>query len=888
MNLASTGATRRRLRQPAGSEARLTLALLAAPALALVLTAAEGFFEPVRAGVPGDTAVRQAAGTVAKPSIETKTAGMQKIEGFFPLYWDEAAGTLWLEIPRLGTEVLYVTGLAAGIGSNDIGLDRGQLGGTRVVRFERAGPKILVVQPNYRFRATSEDPDERRAVTDSFATSIIWGFTVAAETGERVLVDASDFLLRDAHNAAGRLRPAVFRLDRSRSAVYMPRTKGFPRNTEMEVILTLTAEGSTSGAGGGRDRGSLSSVAPSVDSVTVRQHHSLVALPDPGFTPRRFDPETGFGDFSYEDYSAPLGQPFTQQFIRRHRLEKKDPSAKVSDPVKPIVYYVDRGVPEPMRSAILEGAGWWNQAFEAAGYRNAFRAELMPEDADSMDVRYNVIQWVHRSTRGWSYGSGVTDPRTGEIIQGHVTLGSLRVRQDYLLAEGLLMPYSGGDDSSGEVRNMAIARIRQLAAHEVGHAIGLGHNYYDSSRGYISVMDYPQPMVTLRPDGSVDVSRAYGEGIGEWDKVSIAWGYGHFPPGVDERAELKKILAEAWEKDLRYLSNQDADYNPRVDQWANGTDVASELNRMMDVRRVVLGRLGDNVIRPGRPNALVEEALVPMYLYHRYQVEATSSALGGLDYFYSRRGDGRQPWKPVPAAAQMSALEALLRTLSPAELAVPDRILKLLAPRPDGFDLNRELFPRTTGLPFDALTPAAVAADLTVSMVLRPERASRLVNQHALDPSLPGLLDVTNALVGAGFHAEPASAYEAEIARTVGRVVVDRLMMLAASAPMHQVRALAAAELNDLHERLRAALDGEFVSGKRVVSPPSRLRRLADDREWAAFFGLVADDIDRFLARPYEPYRPLASPSAPAGAPIGDAPYQWLPPRGLPSWWWDD
>lgn len=878
------------LRGPSGGAMGRVLALIAAPVLAVVLTAAEGPFEPARAGViaTADTAVQQAAGTAKPTSIEAKTAGMKKIEGFFPLYWDEAAGTLWLEIPHFGTEVLYVTGLATGLGSNDIGLDRGQLGSTRVVKFERVGPKVLVVQPNYRFRATSQDPDERKAITDSFATSIAWGFTVAAETGGRVLVDASDFLMRDAHNVAASLRPAVFRLDRSRSAVYMPRTKGFPRNTEMEVTLTFTAEGSTAGAGGGRDRGSLSTVAPSADSVTVRQHHSLVALPEPGFTPRRFDPESGFGAFSYEDYSAPLGQPFTQQFIRRHRLVKKDPTARVSDPVEPIVYYVDRGVPEPMRSAILEGAGWWNQAFEAAGYRNGFRVELMPEDADPMDVRYNVIQWVHRSTRGWSYGSGVTDPRTGEIIQGHVTLGSLRVRQDYLLAEGLLMPYSNGDEQADEVRKMAMARIRQLAAHEVGHAIGLGHNYYDSSRGYISVMDYPQPMATLRPDGTVDLSRAYGEGIGDWDKVSIAWGYQHFPPGVDEQAELKKILAEAWEKDLRYMSNQDADYNPRVDQWANGIDPAAELNRMMDIRRAVLKRLGDNVIRPGSPNALVEEAFVPMYLYHRYQVEAAASALGGLDYFYTRRGDGRQPWKPVPAPAQLSALEALLKTLSPAELAVPDHVLKLLAPRPPGFGLNRELFPRTTGLPFDALAPAAVAADLTVSMILRPERASRLVNQHALDPSLPGLLDVTNALVRAGFYAEPANAYQAEIARTVARVVVDRLMMLAASAPMHQVRAVAAAELNDLRERLRAALDGEFVSGKRVVSAPSRLRRLADDREWAAFFDLVAADIARFLERPYEAYRPLATPSAPPGAPIGDAPYEWLPPRGLPSWWWDD
>ncbi|RPJ80325.1 MAG: hypothetical protein EHM13_12205, partial [Acidobacteria bacterium] len=347
-------------------------------------------------------------------------------------------------------------------------------------------------------------------------------------------------------------------------------------------------------------------------------------------------------------------------------------------------------------------------------------------------------------------------------------------------------------------------------------------------------------------------------------------------------------LDAAWAEDLRYLSNLDADYNPRVDQWANGTDVAVELNRMMDIRRAVLNRFGDNVVRPGQPNALIEEVLVPMYLYHRYQVEAAASALGGLDYFYTVRGDGREPWRAVPAPTQKAALQALLRTMSPGELVLPQRILKLLPPRPDGFDRNRELFPRNTGLPFDALAPAVVAADLTVSMILRPDRAARLVNQHALDPSLPGLLDITNALVRAGFYQEAASAYEAEVSRAIGRVVVERLMALAASAPMPQVRALATAELNDLRERLRATLDGEFVSGKRVVQAPARLRDLASDSQYAAFFGLVADDIHRYLNRPAEPYRAVAMPEAPPGAPIGEPGYQWLPPYGLGRWWWED
>ena len=796
------------------------------------------------------------------PTIAAKTAGMQKIDGFFPLYWDEAAGSLWLEIPRLGEEVLYVSGLSAGVGSNDIGLDRGQLGGTRLVRFERVGPRVLVVQPNTRFRAVNGTADEKRAVEESFGTSILWGFTVAAQGDGRVLVDATDFLLRDAHNVVARLRPASFRLERTRCAIYLPRTKGFPRNTEMEATLTFTAEGSTEGAGGGVERAALRAVVPSADAVTVRQHHSLVALPDAGFRPRRFDPRAGFFGISYKDYSAPLGQPVTQRFIARHRLQKKDPAAPVSEPVEPIVYYVDRGAPEPIRTAILEGVRWWNQAFEAAGYRDAFRVELMPEGADPMDVRYNVVQWVHRSTRGWSYGGGVTDPRTGEIIKGHVTLGSLRIRQDYLIAEGLLAPYeSGAEPVSPEAREMGLARIRQLAAHEVGHAIGFGHQYYDSSLGSISVMDYPHPRVELTAAGTIDLSHAYPAGIGEWDKVAVSWGYQDFAPGVDERASLDAILHRAWERDLKYLSNQDADYNPRVDQWANGADVTAELDRMMKVRRAALAQFGERVVRQGEPVALAEEALVPLYLHHRYQVEAVASAIGGLSYHYALRGDGRTPWNAVSAAQQLAALDALIRTLRPSELTIPRHIVNLLAPRPDGFERHRELFPRNTGLPFDVLAPAMVAADLAVALVLQPDRAARLVNQQALDPALPGLGEVIDRLVKGVFAAAPADGYEAEVARVVQRVVAERLMTLAGRAPSPPVRAIATRALEGI--------------ARRSANLPDVHRRL------------LAADITRFLERPFEPARPIALPSPPPGAPIGEPDRWWLdasPAAG--SWWW--
>jgi len=786
------------------------------------------------------------ATNAAPPTIAAKTSGMERLPGYVPLYWDAKAGKMWLEAGDWGAEFLYIESLPAGIGSNDIGLDRGQLGHTRVVRWERSGPKVLLVQPNYEYRAISSDPSERRAVRDSFAESVIWGFEAAAEEDSRVLVDATSFFLRDAHDVIGtvrRTRQGTFKLEASRSAFYLPRTKNFPRNTEVEVTLTFT----------GDDPGTwLEQVVPMPQSVTVRQHHSFVRLPEPGYRMRRFDPRAGYFGIEYKDYATPVGEPLVKRYIARHRLQKRDPAAASSEPVEPIIYYLDRGAPEPIRAALLEGARWWNQAFTAAGYKDAFRVEMMPEDADPMDIRYNVIQWVHRATRGWSYGGGVTDPRTGEILKGQVTLGSLRVRQDYLIAEGLLAPYAQDGAVPPQMLAMSLARLRQLAAHEVGHTLGLMHNFAASISNRASVMDYPHPLVTLGSDGVPDLSNAYATGIGEWDKVAIAYGYQDSPAGTDEAQGLETILRGARAQGLRYLTDQDArppgSASPVAHLWDNGTNPVDELDRVMAVRAAALKRFSERNIRVGAPMASLEDVLVPIFLYHRYQVEAAIKEVGGVDYTFAVRGDGQKPVADVPAAEQRRALVAALHTLDPPVLALPEPVLRLIPPKPPSYRRDREDFHGHTGLTFDALAPAEAAANHVIGLLLNAERAARLVEQHARNSELLGLEEVLDSLLSATWRSRPSIGYPGEVGRTVDDVMLEHLFTLATNekAPA-QVRAIVSFEL----EELRKSMAG--LSGNDAV---------------ARHYSYAVQRIAQFQKNPKD-WKPVPSAEIPEGQPIG-------------------
>ena len=722
---------------------------------------------------------------LAQTGISQKTAAFQKMPGFFPVYWDAKGGKMFLEIDKWDQEFLYVSSLPAGIGSNDLGLDRGQLGATRIVKFQRTGPRVLLVQMNYSFRAVTERPAERRAVEQAFAQSAIWGFTVEFEERNRAVVDATNFFLRDSHNVTGvlqRAKQGSYKPDATRSAFFLPATKNFPKNTEVETTITFTGE----------PQGKfVTEVTPSPDAITVREHHSLIELPDAGFQPRAFDPRAGYFGIQYMDFATPVDTPITKRFIDRHRLKKKDPSAAMSEPVKPILYYLDAGTPEPIRSALLEGARWWNQAFEAAGYRNAFQVEMMPDGADPMDVRYNMIQWVHRSTRGWSYGSTVTDPRTGEIIKGHVTLGSLRVRQDFMIAEGVLAPYVLGKPVPDAMLAMSLARLRQLSAHEVGHTLGLAHNYIASTHSRASVMDYPHPLITLSKDGVPELGDAYAIGIGEWDKVAINYGY----RDTADRAELIKGIEDAYRRGLYFLTDEDArpagSAHPDNHLWDNGVNAVDELNRMMTIRAAALARFSENNIPVGTPMSELGERLVPVYLLHRYQVEAAAKSVGGLFYTYALRGDGQKVTEVVNGKEQARGLDALLKTISSDALTLPERILRLIPPKASGFR-PREPFHGRTGLTFDALAPAEAAANHTVSFILDPQRAARLVEQHARLASVAGLDSVIDRLIGATWRAPRAAGLAAEVQNVVEDVVVYYMMSLAKNESVPaQVRAIA-------------------------------------------------------------------------------------------------
>ena len=796
-------------------------------------------------------------------SVEEFAAGKQKFDGFMPFYWDEATGKVHLEISRLDQEFLYIHSLATGLGSNPVGLDRGQLGGQKVVRFTRVGPKILLIQRNLRFRALTDNELEKTAVGQSFAQSVIWGGNVAAESEAMVVVDVTDWLLDDMHGVIGTLKKSKqgdFSLDKNRSAVHLPRCKTFPKNTELEATLTFSSK--NPGA-------HVRETTPTPGSVSLRQHHSFIELPDSDYQTRKYDIRSPSIAITFADYASPLDQQLEKRLITRHRLKKKSPDAEMSEAVEPIIYYVDAGAPKQIQDALIEGASWWNEAFESAGYKNAFQVKLLPADADPLDVRYNVIQWVHRSTRGWSYGGSVIDPRTGEIIKGHVSLGSLRVRQDQLLVNSLTgtglnegmrarcacCGIAGVAEETtladmavrGNALDVSLARIRQLSAHEVGHTIGFVHNFAASTYGdRASVMDYPAPRVKLTDEGRLDLSDAYGVGIGAWDKVSVQFAYSEFP-AEEETKRLNQILEDAKAKKMLFISDSDARpagaAHPLANLWDNGTNPLDEFFHVIRVRRIALDQFDPTKLPKGTTTYDIAQYLTPVYLHHRYQVQAVGKLIGGHVYEYGYAGDKISPNEFVETAIQREAVKELINSISPDQLMIKPEILQAISPRPYSSIRDQEILKSQSGRIFDPLAAASVATNLVLDELLQYERLNRLSKQHSVSLS-PA--EIVTKLFNQYWAKLPESEPEAQLTIVVREAILDRLMKLADNPNANsEVRTAAYQGIQSVFNRFGAATTGE-------VMPDRTIRR-----------------IKQFLSRSYPDLPDSKRQSVPPGSPIG-------------------
>lgn len=781
--------------------------------------------------------------SMVSAQFSDKKKDFEKYEGFYNFYYDEGSDKIYLEVEKLDEEFLYVYSLSSGIGSNDIGLDRGQLGDEQVVYFTKAGNKLLLIQPNLKYRAITDNELERKSVEQAFAKSVLFGFPIVEENNGTYIIDITDFLMQDAHGVSSRLKrreQGSYSLDKSKSAFALDRTKAFPKNVEFDVTMTFK----------GQAKGSyIRSVAPNANLVTVAEHHSFIELPDNKYKKRVFDPRSGSSPFNYYDYATPVEENILKQFIRRHRLEKKDPTAEVSEAVEPIIYYLDNGTPEPVRSALLEGGRWWNQAFEAIGYKDAFQLKMLPDDADPLDVRYNVIQWVHRSTRGWSYGSSITDPRTGEIMKGHVSLGSLRIRQDFLIAQALMnKPFAERDDNYEPMLEMAIARIRQLSAHEIGHTLGFAHNYAASTTGKASVMDYPHPQFTLK-DGEINFANAYETGIGDWDKVTVAYSYQDFKNGESEKEGLNKILDKAKADGLRYITDQDArpqgSAHVLAHLWDNGTDVSKELEDMLNIRKVAIDNFSVDNIQEGTPYSVLEDVFVPLYFCHRYQTEGVAKIIGGLEYNYAVKGDGQEVVAIADKAMQEEALKTVLKTLDANEIAIPKDKLSLFPPRSFGTPRTRESIKGKTGVSFDALSAVETASDMTLKFLLHPEKASRLIQQKAVDTDNVGLDEVLDKLITSTINKKQKDAYLNEAQTIINFRVLLHIMNLADHTNVHpQVNAIASQKLKELRSQFSKDSGSNAISAEMVKR------------------------INAFDEHP-ELFKVIPSPKIPDGSPIG-------------------
>jgi hypothetical protein len=784
------------------------------------------------------------------PAAAPVLQGTISQDGLLPVHVDARGGRILLSLPAPGADgvsarFIYLTALETGLGSAPLGLDRGMSSSSRLIVFRRVGRKIVAEIENPRFRATGGAPEEQRGVRESFATSTIWMGDIAAETAEgRLLVDVSTFLVRDDLNLARTLREQEngdYRLVPELSIADPNFVRVFPRNIELQARLTFVSA---------RPGPEVGNIAPVGGNVSFIVRHSLVALPAPGYRPRRFDPRAGGFGTQVVDFNAPLGRPMVYELANRFRLERVDAGAARSRVRDPIVFYIDPAAPEPIRAALREGVAWWAEAFDAAGYVGAFRAEILPAGADPLDVRYNVVHWVNRATRGWSYGQAIVDPGTGEIIRGNVLLGSLRVRQDLMIYQALVGAGLTGSGGPNDPIAAALARIRQLGAHEVGHALGLAHNFAGSIQGRYTVMDYPAPRITL-VNGVPDLSDAYGVGVGRWDRFAIDWLY-----GAETDAAALPRMAAALAGGLRFVADDDARpagaAHPLGSLWDDGADPVAELGRMAQVRAAAVARFGPAALNPGEPQSQLRRAFVPIWLLHRYQIEAAAKWIGGVDFTYALAGDGQGEARAVPPAAQRRALDALLETVTPAALTVPPALLPQLSAGWSG-DSDRqtdiELMATAGGPIFDPFAATETGAAVTLTALLAPERLNRLELQNQADPASPGAHELVDRLIAQVFAFTGLDPAAAAVQRRIATTTALALARVQRDAALSPTLALGLSErINRLSQALARA------PGSPVQADWSRgLARLLGDRE--ALGQALAD--------------PRRVPRIPPGMPIG-------------------
>ncbi|MFN2445212.1 MAG: zinc-dependent metalloprotease [Vicinamibacterales bacterium] len=745
------------------------------------MTRAAIAFALVASFSPVDTYAQQAPAT----TIAERTGGLQRVDGFVPFYWDAARGRVLIEVPGLSQDVLYYVSAASGAGSVELPFDRGILTDS-VIRFERSGPRVLVVEQNLRYRAVGGDAALVENVRDSFASSVLAALAVEADEGGRLLVDATPLFLRDAADVEGRLRrvnQGTFRFDAARSGFYPARMKAFPENTEIETIVTFA----------GDNPGLLvDNVTPDGRAFTLRIHHSFLKAPE-GYTPRIADPRIGVSAVAFRDYAKPFNEGTEVQWATRWRLEKQNPGAAMSEPKKPIVFYLDPAIPEPVRTAMREGTLWWNKAFEAAGFRNAVQVKDPAPDMDPMDIRYAWVLWINRDERGFSSGGTYRDPRTGEILGSKTRMDSHRIRtignywESYTPTDageacGLFLPapdhvialaqQRDAGMPEGE-RDIALLRQSLLTAHELGHALGFGHNFASSLNDRASVMEYPTPRVKV-VGNRLDLSESFQRATGEYDALMARYAYTELP-AAREREGLEAVIRDMRAKGMHYLPPTD----PRWSWYDDRATPTEYLRETIAARKIMLDQYGPGVLTGGEPlGSLRDMRLWMTYLHHRWAIEAGIRYVGGMYHHIAVKGEALPATEIVPAALQRDVLALLMDIVEPANMTLSEALLAQLTPHPGNNleDLSEDYV-------FDHLRAARILSALVLEPLLEPERAARLVALADRQPGALTLPDVVQAMLTRTWLApRDADGKHRSLRRVTQRVALDSMMILGAHA----------------------------------------------------------------------------------------------------------